>query len=132
MDKLTKHTKILNDLRRARERLQEAVDLEPTEINQDATIQRFEFNFELCWKLMKALVEFKGKSCSSPRDCIRIAANIEITDNPQEWISFLNDRNALSHQYTEVIARQIYKRIVKSFPALVDQLIASTEKILAQ
>ncbi len=57
-------------------------------------------------------------------------ANVEITDHPEKWIDFLNDRNALSHQYKEEAARQIYKRVVKTFPDLVNQLIASAEKTL--
>lgn len=37
----------------------------------DATIQRFEFCFELAWKLMKTVLEYEGIEANSPRSCIR-------------------------------------------------------------
>ena len=37
----------------------------------DATIQRFEFCFELAWKLMKTVLEYEGIDVNSPRSCIR-------------------------------------------------------------
>jgi len=40
-------------------------------INQDATIQRFEFTFELAWKLMKTILEEEGIKVVSPKNVIR-------------------------------------------------------------
>ena len=37
----------------------------------DATILRFEFCFELAWKLMKAVLQYDGIAANSPRSCIR-------------------------------------------------------------
>tara|TARA_Y100001933_G_scaffold228634_1_gene244316 strand:+ start:518 stop:751 length:234 start_codon:yes stop_codon:yes gene_type:complete len=38
----------------------------------DATIQRFEFTFELSWKLLKAILEYDGfENVESPRKAIR-------------------------------------------------------------
>lgn len=130
MDQLIKQTQLLADLKSALERLREVLAAEPTEFNQDASIQRFEFTFELSWKLIKSLVEFKGKSCASPRDCIRLAADMEIINDPENWIAFLNDRNALSHTYKQEFAKQVYSRLKKFLP-LADQLVSSTESIAA-
>ena len=41
----------------------------------DATIQRFEFCFELAWKLMKTVLEYEGIDVNSPRSCIRERGN---------------------------------------------------------
>lgn len=129
MDQLIKQTQLLADLKSALKRLREVLVAEPTEFNQDASIQRFEFTFELSWKLIKSLVEFKGKSCASPRDCIRLAADMEIINDPENWIAFLNDRNALSHTYKQEFAKQVYSRL-KNFLPLADQLVSSTETII--
>ncbi|MGB9706468.1 MAG: nucleotidyltransferase substrate binding protein [Microgenomates group bacterium] len=53
---MTKLESQYQDLQKAYLRLKEAVALPPTIINRDATIQRFEFTFELCWKLMNNIV----------------------------------------------------------------------------
>lgn len=129
MDQLIKQTQLLADLKSALKRLREVLVAEPTEFNQDAGIQRFEFTFELSWKLIKSLVEFKGKSCASPRDCIRLAADMEIINDPENWIAFLNDRNALSHTYKQEFAKQVYSRL-KNFIPLADQLVSATETII--
>lgn len=129
MDQLIKQTQLLADLKSALKRLREVLVAEPTEFNQDASIQRFEFTFELSWKLIKSLVEFKGKSCASPRDCIRLAADMEIINDPENWIAFLNDRNALSHTYKQEFAKQVYSRL-KNFLPLADQLVSATETII--
>lgn len=129
MDQLIKQTQLLIDLKNALERLREVLVAESTEFNQDASIQRFEFTFELSWKLIKSLVEFKGKSCASPRDCIRLSADMEIINDPENWIAFLNDRNALSHTYKQEFAKQVYSRLKKFLP-LADQLVSATETII--
>ncbi len=50
-------TKILKaqfgNFQKAVNRLNDALSYEKTEMNRDATIQRFEFCFELSWKLLK-------------------------------------------------------------------------------
>lgn len=71
------------DFNKALSRLKEALVLPETEINRDAAIQRFEFTFELAWKLMKTTNEILGTPCYSPRDCIRLAARNGILDNPE-------------------------------------------------
>lgn len=131
MDQLNKHTKILNDLRQSLARLEEAVAAPHTQLNQDATIKRFEFTFELYWKLMKAIVEFQGENCASPRFCIRKAADLGIIDQPEKWLEFLDERNALAHAYKSEHAVSTYQKVVKEFPQLVKKFIASAEIIEA-
>lgn len=123
MEQLNKHKKILNDLRQGLARLREAVSAPHTQLNQDATIKRFEFTFELCWKLMKALVEFQGETCASPRFCIRKAADLGIIDQPEKWLEFLDERNLLAHTYKSEHAISTYKKVIKEFPQLVEQFI---------
>lgn len=106
---------ISEDLNKALRRLEEALALPKTEINRDATIQRFEFTFELTWKLLKATNEVLGTPCYSPRDCIRSAARNGVLDNPEKWLEYLTGRNLVSHTYDEALAEEVYA-LVKNFP----------------
>ena len=80
---MTKSHAQYEDLHKALERLKEAATL-PSEVtvNQDATIQRFEFTFELSWKLMKSIVELDGLVAESPRSAFRQAAVLGFTRQP--------------------------------------------------
>lgn len=41
------------------------------ELYLDGTIQRFEFVYELSWKLMKSYLEYQGTEVVSPRETFR-------------------------------------------------------------
>lgn len=57
------------DFKKAYNRLTEGLNLEPqNSIIIDGVIQRFEFTFELSWKLLKAYLEYQGYAgANSPR-----------------------------------------------------------------
>lgn len=125
--------KISKDLRNALARLEEALKLEATTIHKDATIQRFEFSFELAWKLMQAVAGFKGKGLDarSPKDSIRVAAQIGLIGNPSEWIEYLKKRNQASHTYDETMADEVYQA-ARVFLPDGKKLLQSAEKTLTQ
>jgi len=123
---------IVVDLKSALTRLQEALELEETLIVKDGSIQRFEFTFELCWKLMQAVARFKdGKTTGSVRDSIRTGAQLGIVENSEPWFDFHDARNQASHTYDIEMADEVYQKI-KSFPPIVSQLIESVEETLAE
>ncbi|MFH1561145.1 MAG: HI0074 family nucleotidyltransferase substrate-binding subunit [Patescibacteria group bacterium] len=105
-------------LKQAVERLQEAISLEPTQINKDASIQRFEFTFELTWKLIKSLAFESGIEVSSPKNSLRVGAQLGLLDNIDQWFVFLNARNLSTHVYNEKIADEIYQEIKNFLPAV--------------
>jgi nucleotidyltransferase substrate binding protein (TIGR01987 family) len=119
---MTKLKSLIEDLKKANRRLKEAVTLKPTRIHKDATIQRFEFTFELAWKTIQAYVRDQGFDCKSPKNCIREGARLEIIDNPEDWFEFLRERNLIAHTYNEKMADRIYKTTLK-FPKEVDKLL---------
>lgn len=110
------------DLQQALDRLKEAVDLPPEQIYQDATIQRFEFTFELCWKLMQSIASYHGVDHYGPRNAIRSAAQLNLIDDPETWINYLTDRNLTTHLYRQSVAEEIYHRIPEFIP-LVEKLL---------
>lgn len=125
----SKFALIYKDLINALDRLKEATAKPPTVFNQDATIKRFEFVFELSWKLMKAICELEGLKTASPKRAIRHAADLELFDNPKKWFDFLQARNLTVHTYKEKVAQKVYKK-AKEFVPYVEELINNTKQYL--
>lgn len=104
------------DFGNALERLKEALSRDASEgsIIVDGTIQRFEFCFELAWKLAKAVLNYNGVDVESPRPVIKEAYKTKTIENGEEWINMLEDKNKSSHLYDEKQALRIYENIKKN------------------
>ena len=91
-------------------RLAEAIEVEnANSLVQDAVVKRFEFTYELAWKLLKAFIEFKGiADVRFPRDVFREAFAGGIIKNGEIWLDMMKDRNLTIHNYTEEGAKEIY------------------------
>ncbi|MBU1327392.1 nucleotidyltransferase substrate binding protein [Patescibacteria group bacterium] len=115
----------IRQLERATGRLAEVLSLEPTLVTMDATIQRFEFTFELAWKVMKNFAYEKGLEAISPRDAIRTAAQLGLIEKVEEWFAFLEARNNSSHIYDDKMAADVYETAKKFLPeakALIEKI----------
>jgi len=66
---------IFVDFKKALERLQKALqeDIEHNAVAVDGAIQRFEFTFELAWKLERAILSYNGIEVTNPRLIIKEA-----------------------------------------------------------
>lgn len=120
---------LLTDCKSALERLKEALSLPPTPIHKDATIQRFEFTFELGWKLMQAVNRYLGFESYGPRDSIRTAAKAALITVPDIWLELLEARNMTTHVYKERAADQIYATVPKLADVL-PELLTGADRIL--
>lgn len=87
-------------------------------------IKRFEFTFELAWKVIQEYLRYNGFITASPRDSIRKAADFGLIDNPQIWFDFLEDRNETTHMYDEEEVKIIFSHI--------PSFIAETEKLISK
>jgi nucleotidyltransferase substrate binding protein (TIGR01987 family) len=98
-------------------RLEEALkEKEPDQFVFDATIKRFEFTYELGWKLMKAVIEYKGgENVLFPRDVFKEAFAKGMLKNGEVWLEMLKDRNLSSHTYNQEMAREVYQRIKNKY-----------------
>jgi nucleotidyltransferase substrate binding protein (TIGR01987 family) len=94
-------------------RLNEALKMSPgpERIVIDATMQRFEFTFELFWKNLKRFIELEGKEVRSPRETLKAAYALAWISDENEWLQMLTDRNLTSHTYREELADEVYARI---------------------
>jgi len=88
----------------------------PSEIERDGAIQRFEYSFELSWKTLKTVLEYLGvEDCKSPRKALQaglIQGFIKM-DDQEIWLAMLEDRNQTTHIYHEQIAISIFSNLSK-------------------
>lgn len=115
---------IYADFKDALVRLKEAgnEDLGKGNIVVDGTIQRFEFTFELGWKLLRAVLDYNGIETDTPRMVIKEAFKSKILRDGDGWIDMLEDRNKTSHIYDEKRALEIYNKIKKSHIKLLEDI----------
>jgi len=93
-------------------RLEEVLQRSPEDgIVIDATIQRFEFTIELCWKALKRKLAFEGVETTTPRSVLQQSFVFHWIDEEAIWLNMLRDRNLTSHTYREEQAKEIYARI---------------------
>lgn len=126
---MTKTQALQIDLKKALEKLKEAVNLPAIVINQDATIKRFEFTFELAWKLMQSILRENDIEAYGVKNIFREAARLRLIDDPKIWFVFLENRNLTVHTYKEEIAQRVYQK-AKEFISYVEELLKKAEKIL--
>lgn len=111
------------DFHKALQRLEAALEKEPDadDMYLDATIQRFEFTFELSWKLMKAVLDYEGIEVNSPRSSIREAWKQHLIIDAEKWLDMQVKRNLSTHTYNEETAEEIYQHIKKEYIVLLQQ-----------
>lgn len=85
------------------------------ELEKDGLIQRFEFCFDLAWKVMQDYLKFAGyKDIKGPRICIMQMAQDGLLD-PFVWEDLLLARNELSHIYDEAKSRVYLDKIILDY-----------------
>ena len=87
------------------------IPVENTDIALDASIQRFEFSFELAWKAVKHFALKEGLEVKSPREAVQKAFRLHWIDDETVWLRMLDDRNMTSHTYRIDLAKDIYSRL---------------------
>jgi nucleotidyltransferase substrate binding protein (TIGR01987 family) len=114
-----------SDVRNSVARLLEAVALSENDLVRDATIQRFEFAFEVVWKAIKLFLDHQGHDCGGPRATLKGAFAERLIPSAEEadvWFRMLEDRNLTSHAYDAVLAGEIHGRIVRDYAPLLDMM----------
>jgi nucleotidyltransferase substrate binding protein (TIGR01987 family) len=123
---------LYKDFKKALVRMKEALgeDLSKGSIIVDGTIQRFEFTFELAWKLTKAILNYNGIEAETPRVVIKEAFSAKLIGDGQAWIDMLEDRNKTSHIYDEKQALKIYRKIKDDHARLLETFDKDIAKII--
>jgi nucleotidyltransferase substrate binding protein (TIGR01987 family) len=95
--------------------LDKALATESSDIQRAATIQAFEFCFELGWKLLKARLREEGIDVATPKAAFRAAGDAGMIDSVEEWLGYLQLRNLTSHTYDEALSREVYAKVSDGF-----------------
>lgn len=81
---------------------------------ENGQIQKFEFTTELLWKTLRAyLTEFHGIEKNSPKSAIKEFFNVRDIEANGYSVLFdmIDDRNLLSHTYSEKDFKVVHKRL---------------------
>lgn len=119
-EELTFHLERVNQ---ALSTLDEVLAMPYTVIVRDASIQRFEYTFEIAWKLFKKVAKVDGIEVTSPRQALRAAYQMRLITDIDIWFEMLEDRNMTSHTYDQYIANKVYES-AKRLPQELKQAIA--------
>lgn len=69
------------------------------EIYPELVIKRFELTYEMSWKAIKRLLEYKGIICKFPLNCFKEAFSAKLISSEEIWLEIIETRNLASHVY---------------------------------
>lgn len=112
---------VLTPLREAVATLKEVMAKPLTDdVIRDAAIKRFEYCFELAWKMMKRVLESKYQMLEVDRlttkDLFRQAQEVGLIADPEAWFGYLDARNRTAHEYSEQAAKAVYAAAARFLP----------------
>ena len=112
----------------ALERLKEVLREKKADIVRDASIQRFEFTFDIAWKALKeTLEEYYNVRCVSPQKCFREAYKQDLIAFDDFWIEMAKKRNLTVHTYKEQLAEDVYAILPHAVEKF-EELLTNLEK----
>jgi len=114
---------------RALQRLRDALaqPLESlSELEQEGLIQRFEYTYELAWKLMKDYLEHGGTEIVpvTPRNVVKEAFAAKLIEDGSIWADMVEKRNLTSHIYNEETFRTVLDAVVRDYGPALEKLHA--------
>lgn len=106
--------------------LRDAMENDVDELNQlekEGAIQRFEYTFELAWKVLKDKMEFDGIELEriSPKVVVRQAFQAKYIDQPDVWLRMIGDRNLMSHTYDFKKFEEVIISIQQAYLPMLDE-----------
>ena len=98
---------------------------------RDAVIQRFEYSYELCWRMIKRRVEMDAPvpaeiDAMSFNALMREAGERGLIQDVSRWLVYREQRNTTSHTYDAMKAQSVYQTARQFFPdaqALLQELL---------
>ncbi len=108
--------------------LREAIEImeqrDLTQLEKEGIIQRFEYTWELAWKVIKDYLEHEGIVLDkiTPASVIRAAFEAKIITNGELWMQALDARNKMSHVYNIKKFEAVIAEIQSDYLGLFDDL----------
>jgi len=99
-----------------------------TELEEQGTIQAFEYTHELAWNTLKDFLEYQGlRDLFGSRDSTREAFKRGLVENGETWMDMIKSRNLSSHTYNRQIAQAIVQAIREHYYAEFRRLLERLE-----
>ena len=94
-----------------------------SELEMEGLIQRFEYTFELGWKVLQDLLKYKGyEFMQGPNGTLKKAFEDGVIENHDGWRRMAMARVTTSHTYNEGEAEEVARQIYESFAPLLKEL----------
>ena len=121
-------TRALALLREAIEQMNEASRTGRTfsDLELEGTIQRFEYTWELAWKVLKDYLQNEGIVLSeiTPKTVIRAAFQANLIADGETWMQALDVRNKMSHTYDFTKFEEAIKQVEGHFLPAFEEMYA--------
>lgn len=102
----------LEQFKKALLTLRDVLDQPKNEYIRDSAIKRFEYCFELFWKVLRIyFLTEKGEDYKSPKDAMRGLQVFKFLtpEQTEEALKMVDDRNLSVHTYDEFEIEQLYR-----------------------
>ena len=94
-----------------------------SELEMEGLIQRFEYTFELGWKVLQDLLKYKGcESVQSPNGTLQKAFEDGLISDHDGWRRMAKARVTTSYTYNEGDAIEIVRKIYEEYSLLLKRL----------
>lgn len=101
-----------------------------SELEQEGLVQRFEYTFELAWKTLQDLLNYKGyEFMSGPNGTLKMAFEDGLITDHEGWRKMAKSRNTLSHVYDDEEVRAITLLIFSEYAPLLKELNDDLESL---
>ncbi len=115
-----------SNFKKALLKLAEVANKDPhslSELEKEGMIQRFEYTFELAWKTLQDLLEYKGYlDITGPNPVLEQAFKDGYIENEKQWRSMKKSRELTSHTYNSDTANDIALKISADYCTLLKNL----------
>ena len=96
-----------------------------SELEREGLVKRFEYTFELAWKVLQDLLKYKGyEFVQGPNGTLKKAFEDGLITDHDGWWQMAKARNTLSHVYAEDEAEAIIRLIFSRYALLLKNLDA--------
>ncbi|MBO9665714.1 MAG: nucleotidyltransferase substrate binding protein [Bdellovibrio sp.] len=97
--------------------LEEALSIaNPSDLERDGTIQRFEYCYEILWKSAQRILKENEVNAETPKTVFRELGRLGWIQNVEDWFDFQKARNETSHEYGLKLALHSYQLAKKILP----------------
>ena len=94
-----------------------------SQLEKEGIIQRFEYTFELAWKVLKDKMESDGLVLDriSPKAVIKEAYAAKYINDAETWLKMIGDRNLMSYTYDFVKFEAVIASIASHYLPMLEE-----------